>query len=401
MRNGNFLIYNSRMLLFYLFDTLGILMSKFKRKTGLGHIKIIVLIKMDAIGDFIIWLDAAKKYKEIYSRPNYSLTLMCSDLLAPVARMMPYWDNVVSINKNDFTKICNIKKLIGYRFTKISSLHANVVEGVIHPTHSREFETGDALVRAINAHWKVGSLGDTNLTTKFIKTLGDRFYTNLIEISDNNRLELAKNVKFLNEMTASEEEWSIPELKLDQVKISFKTPNSYFVLFPGASATYRCWPRKCFAEICRHIYNKYKFVCVICGSSDETDIAEDIVNQSGDIEVINLVGKTELLDVFKIVERAKFLIGNETSGPLIAMAMHTPSVCILGGGDFGRFAPIPNDMGLRHVPKCVYNIMECYKCNWECKFGATLNGCFPCIENVTVEEVWGAVVELMAYSWDQ
>ena len=96
-----------------------------------------------------------------------------------------------------------------------------------------------------------------------------------------------------------------------------------------------------------------------------------------------------------MVSDAKFLIGNETSAIHIAAAVRTPSVCILGGGHFGRFIPYKLEKepdGPLPIP--VYYKMTCFNCNWNCIYPIKKGEPTPCIKDITVDHVWKKVKKI-------
>jgi ADP-heptose:LPS heptosyltransferase len=98
--------------------------------------------------------------------------------------------------------------------------------------------------------------------------------------------------------------------------------------------------------------------------------------------VVRLAGKTDLLQLAAIFKHSVLYIGSET-GPLhLAVAVGTPTVCILGGGHFGRFYPY----GDLRKHRAVFQKMDCYHCNWECIYEVP-----HCIRDITVEAAWETV----------
>ena len=49
-------------LLFYLFDSMAMLKAP---STQLNKLELVLLIRQDAIGDFLMWLDTAKEYRKL------------------------------------------------------------------------------------------------------------------------------------------------------------------------------------------------------------------------------------------------------------------------------------------------------------------------------------------------
>ena len=131
-----------RSLVFLFFDSIALWIAK---DLNQNQLKIVLLIRQDAIGDFIIWLDTAKEYRKYYPPENYKIILIGNELWFDLAKELPFWDEVLPVNLEAF------KTLSFYRWKilrKVRSLGAKIA---IQPTFSREFYHGDSLVRASNA----------------------------------------------------------------------------------------------------------------------------------------------------------------------------------------------------------------------------------------------------------
>ena len=86
---------------------------------------------------------------------------------------------------------------------------------------------------------------------------------------------------------------------------------------------------------------------------------------------------------------ASLVIGNETGLTHLGYLSGVPTVCILGGGHFGRFLPWDE---FDDVVKCIYNKMDCFQCGWRCKYVNLKKGEIPpCIKNIKPEKVVDAV----------
>ena len=60
-------------LLFFLFDSLALSNVQSFRN---NQLKLILIIRQDAIGDFVMWLDTAKEYRKLYPPEKYELVLI-------------------------------------------------------------------------------------------------------------------------------------------------------------------------------------------------------------------------------------------------------------------------------------------------------------------------------------
>ena len=95
---------------------------------------------------------------------------------------------------------------------------------------------------------------------------------------------------------------------------------------------------------------------------------------------------TNLAELAELLRSAELLISNETSAVHIAVAVSTPSVCVLGGGHYGRFMPYPSDIAGGMSVVAIHK-MPCFNCNWHCTQPHSAGGPVPCISNVTVQSV--------------
>ena len=114
-----------------------------------------------------------------------------------------------------------------------------------------------------------------------------------------------------------------------------------------------------------------------------------------DAPLQNYTGQTTLSELTCLLVKSQILISNETGTAHIANAVGTPTVCILGGGHFGRFVPYPELSGKINNLKVVYYKMPCYGCDWKCVYHIKDEDPAPCISNISVDAVWNEVKILL------
>lgn len=349
----------------------------------------LLLIRIDAIGDFILWLDAARQYRKIY--PDYKIVLIANQVWAALAKKMPFWDKVWSIDRRRFLR----NPL--YRWHIIFKLCRVPFDAAIQHTHSREFIYGDALMRASCATERVGSVGDLSNLTLWEKRISDRWYTRLIKSDSRPMMELKRNAEFLRKLGLTNFKAGLPNLELSNIvtpEMVHKQP--YYIMFPGADWAGRRWPLEFFAEISERIHSKTGYLGLICGGPGEEVLGEKIISLAN-VPLQNEIGKFLLIEFASVVRNAKFLVGNETSAIHIAAAVKTPSVCILGGGHFGRFMPYELEIDTDGpLPVPVYQKMTCFNCNWNCIYPIKKGEAVPCIKKISVDSVWSSVQEILS-----
>jgi len=348
----------------------------------------VLIIRLDAIGDFILWLDSAKEFRKLY--PDKKIVLCANAVWSGLAESFSYWDEVVAVEKNRF---CSD---LFYRIKVLIYIRKRCFKVAIQPTFSREYLTGDSLIRSSGAEQRIGSQGDLSNTTGQDKAISDTWYTKLIPADVAPLMEIKRNAEFIRGLGVKKFSGGIAEVeKLLDLPCELIPENPYYVVSPGALWGYKVWPASKYAELIIKINNLFGWHVVLCGNLEEKSICDKIVELSGCVPIINLAGKTSLVDLFEVIRGAKMLVGNDSSAIHIAASTCTPSVCILGGGHFGRFLPYELEKkGSGPLPIAVIERMDCYGCGWRCIHPIKPNQPFPCIDRIKVDQVEYACIQV-------
>lgn len=364
-------------LFFYCTDFI-IIHSFFECKNKNG----VVVVRLDAIGDFALWSDAAKEYSKIYN--GKKITLLANSAWSDFAKEFPYWKSVWPIDLKRFG--CNPF----YRWKLLLRIRKAGFEVAIQPTYSRVFLHGDSVIRASGAKKRIGSSGDLSNIRASLKAISNRWYTTLIPASEKPLMELDRNGEFIQNLTGQKFKVDLPKLPiLAALPENLKFQEDYFILFPGASWHGKQWPPSHFAQVLEQLHHRRGWRAVLCGSSTELALCQSVVNMSN-VPSVNLAGKTTLAELTELIRASRLLIGNDTSAVHIAAAVGTPVVCILGGGHYGRFMPYSEKIkGIK--PLAATYKMPCFNCNWCCNQIHDPSGPVPCISRISVEKVLNLV----------
>ncbi len=355
------------------------------RPSALQKKRSVLVVKLDAIGDFILWLDAAKDLRTVFPPQHFELTLIGNSVWTSLAEKLPYFDRVSSVDRRKFLT----RPL--YRWSILRQVRRNGFDTALQTNFSREFSFGDAVVLASGARARIGSAGDCSNLKPWLKTISDRWYTNLIPTSPQSLMELERNAEFMRGLGLKQFEASVPVIAIhSSFPAGFDLAPSYYVLFPGAGVPFRRWPLAYFSDIAQRIYASTGWRGIICGAPDEDNLAEELFSMTK-APLQNWCGRTTLSEMISVIANASIVISNETSAVHIAAAVSTPSVCIMGGGHYGRFLPYHTKTTQGAAPILVIEHMDCYNCNWFCKFTDRFDQVRPCIENIGVDAVWSAI----------
>ncbi|MDR0675850.1 MAG: hypothetical protein LBF97_02280, partial [Elusimicrobiota bacterium] len=177
---------------------------------------------------------------------------------------------------------------------------------------------------------------------------------------------------------------------------------NYCIFGLGASRNEKRFDIKKFVEIAKNeiFLNNKNLKIILLGSNSEIELGKLFLNFYGDDDnkkIINLIGKTSILDIFSIIKYSKFVLGNDSAYIHIATALNIPSICLLSGHNYGSFLPyqIDENENSRTIPTCITSTkMDCFGCGVICKFGLTKNKKYVCVENIDIKKIIDGIKNL-------
>lgn len=356
--------------------------------------KRVLIVRLDSIGDFVLWLDAAKVLIESYHRQGYAVVLLGNKVWADWAKDMGLADEVWALDAPRF------QKNYLYRAQWLIKIRKAGFSIAVQPTYTREPLVGDSIIHASGACERIGSVGSAINTSPGFISWSNRWFTHLIPASNDQLMELRRNAEFMRGLGFENFHARAPVIQTsnnDRWKELFQQP--YAVIFVAASWEGKEWPIIKFIEICRRL-KSMGLSLVIVGEKNSRDKSSEIIAGMHN-EIVDLVGKTSLSDLAKVLHGASVVVSNDSSVAHIGAAVNVPVVCILGGGHFGRFLPYELEVinSNRKLPKPVFSEMECFGCKWHCIYARQRGESVKCISDVSVDMVWDAIIlELKRYS---
>ena len=129
----------------------------------------------------------------------------------------------------------------------------------------------------------------------------------------------------------------------DQLFDSARAP--YAILVPGSSPTHpqKRWPADQYAQLAKVLVKRGVGVLVVGTPADQTAV-DYICDHCPD--AINLCGKTTLSDLAVLMQRASFVIGNDTGPMFLAAKTGTPTLVLMGPKAVPeRIAPVGKRVG--------------------------------------------------------
>ncbi len=365
------------------------------RRPGVDNACGIAVIKIDAIGDFLIWLDSASQYKLIY--PKQQITLVCNTACAEIAGSTGFFDEIIPIQSRRFESDNRYKREIWDSF-RDKNFHT-----LLQTAYSRTIDM-DLLAMNIPAKEKIAFAADESrvnlsryMAFKNIRRKLDMVYDRLIPSGGENLMELERNAVFIRGL-GRDFQAGYPSLPRMQVRRGVIPPKPYVVIFPGASSGKKMWPIERYAKVGGYIVSEKGMDIYMCGGENESYLYGQFVEAMEQPQyrdrVHDLFGKTTLSELAEIIRSASLLIGNDTSGIHFAAAVNTRGICIFGEFAYGRFLPYRCERDCRdHEPIIVCSASKaCAGCAYgsitsDCKEHLLRTGRYQCMDDVSAEQV--------------
>lgn len=344
----------------------------------------ILIIRLDGIGDLVLWLECARAIRRRYPSPQYKITLAAASEYADLARLTGMFDEVIPVERQAYIWNNTYNRSI---LRQLTNLRAAVA---INPCISRD-RHGDRLIFVSGATTRIGLDADPTSQTAKKKIQSDRWYTDLVTAPPELH-EIEANAVFAKyfDKTAVP---ARPHLDgLISVPDWAPREQKYFIIFPGTASPKKKWPTERFAAIVERLRQQTDWTAIICGSDAEKPSAQAIIDLLGTDRIVNACGRTTLSDLAGLLQHAELLICNDTGAAHMAAAVDCPVVVPFGGWQFGRFLPYPkfsNDNDQMIFP--VVAQMPCFNCNWKCIYPRQPDDPLYCVSQVTIDAVWEAI----------
>jgi ADP-heptose:LPS heptosyltransferase len=353
----------------------------------------VLIVRADAIGDFVLFLPALHAIR--HGMPSSKICLLVPREVEEVAREFARVDEVVTFDRKRY------RRNLLYRLRIVRLLRRRRFDVALNPVLSRD-PIGDELTLCSGAVERIGFDGDSNNIADHVKDLNNGFYSRLISPAPGLVLEVHRGWEFakkLLELPIEKKDEALPTVSLSQGAITrareFLTSHGIrlgasriVILFPGASSPIKRWPAKRYAELADRIITTFDVQVIVCGGMSDRETEEEMLSYMT-CTGIALSGTISLPQLAAVFSQCSLFIGND-SGPLhLAAASGISTLCVLGGGHFGRFYPY----GSSRKHRAVYRTLPCYHCNWNCAFERP-----HCIDEVTLEEVWSVAKEMLGGS---
>ncbi len=316
-----------------------ILIKYLQRKSIFTRKNTLLIVRIDAIGDYILFRNFIKVIKESERFKNHSITLIGNKIWKDLAEELDhkYINKFIWIDVNNFFKNSEWT----HTFSLLFKLHFSGFETILIPKDTRNWRS----------EFIVKHTGAKNvLMEKNNSFFSENGFAEREEFSHkgsvyNNQIPLFqfyRNKYFTEELISS----SIPIQKpfIEKAILKDNIKGEYIIVFPGASDIKKMWSAENFGILCKKIAEDKNLRIIVCGSDSDKAAAKMIKKISGIQNIEDKARDGSLLELLELIANAKLLITNDTCALHIGASLNTKTICITNGLHFGRFHPYPDEM---------------------------------------------------------
>jgi ADP-heptose:LPS heptosyltransferase len=352
--------------------------------------KKLLIIRLDAIGDYVIFRNFLKELKESEKYKNYEITLLGNVIWKELSEYLDesYVDNFVWIDINSFYDRFPIKIF--------KKLNFQYFETIIVPNFAR-YWLSEEIASFFPSKIKILAYGNNERVGRIHVFLTKFIFNNIIFFPENLKIEFDKNIFFFKKILNREIVFKEPFIEIDNNIEIYSIKMPFILIFPGASDLKRVWPPRNFITLINSILKKTDLNIYISGSGGDFQVCDQILNEfANNDRIISIVNKFGLPKMLQFISKAKLVIANESAAIHLASALKVPSVCLLGGGHFGRFVSIcENETSNSVIPNTCYHEMKCFHCNWICHYNILKGDYYPCLKEIESDKVERKVMSLL------
>lgn len=319
----------------FLYNIIEFFATQGSRKTNTS--KKILLLRVDEIGDYILFRSFIKPILETNICVNATIHF-CGNTS---------WQQLFELEfGNSFSKVYwlqknNFKSKILYRYSFLKSIYKENYSTVINPTFSRAKRVDDAIVKAAKAINNIGMKRNNENYEVYENNFDKSLYQSIFQPKEKLLFEFERNKLFAENITNTNINASLQfNNELIQKHEVKDLPENFAVIFPGSRNKYRIWPTENFVTVSNYLVETHQLKIIVCGSMTDAVYAESFIQQCP-FTVINLVGKTNLLQMLYILSKAKCLLSVDTGSIHLAASVNCTTFGIFNGSQYGRFSPYP------------------------------------------------------------
>jgi len=296
--------------------------------------KTLLLIRLDDIGDYLVFRNQLEVYKASARWKSHRITLLGNESWRGLFTALDQAtvDDTIWVNKNRYLEDAP------YRMAIWKQLRAGGFESVVAPSCVRPLLLDDFCMMAAAPLQSFGSV-NTNIHECWNR-LSDGLYTSLFKPSRSLIHEFDFNTEFSTWVSGNRFPGNRPCIELPPAALGQDAAlgqGAYTICFVGASTRSKRWPTKRWLEfIALHRRHFSGRIVLAAGSSRvELQMVHKIQQRTG---AESVAGKLDLFELLYWVAGAQAVVTNDTMAAHMGVSLNKPTVIIANGLNYMRFS---------------------------------------------------------------
>lgn len=299
-------------------------------------VKKLLVIRLDDIGDYLLFRNFLPVYKQSSNWKDYEVTYLGNIAVKPLFDAYDFStaDKTIWIDKKRYFSEAEYRKNIW------GQLYNENFEVVINPSRTRQLLLDDICILAAQAPVKVGA--ENTHETPELNYLSNQAYTRLLKDFPLQH-EFHFNKAFAKWCSGIDIILDRPEILITETTTPQKEP--YILLCIGAAHKSKRWPESRWIELTNLLAKNKLPLAIISGSKAEESIANEIATATA---AKNITGATTLPEMIAWMNNAAAAVCNDSMAAHLAVSCNTPLVMLSNGNKFYRFTAY-KEAGIENV----------------------------------------------------
>jgi ADP-heptose:LPS heptosyltransferase len=292
------------------------------------HDRTLLLIRLDEIGDYLVFRNQLEAYKASARWKSYRITLLGNECWRDLftALDQPTVDDTIWVNKDRYLENAP------YRMAIWKQLRAGGFETVVAPSCMRPLLLDDLCTLAAAP---LQSFASVNINVhECWNRLSDSLYTSLFKPSRSLMHEFDFNAEFSTWVSGGRYAGNRPCIEMRPAALG---QGAYTICFVGASIRSKRWPAKRWLEFIalhrRHFSGR--IVLAAGRGTAELKMAHEIQQRTG---AESVAGKLTLYELLHWIAGAQAVVTNDTMAAHMSVSLNRPTVIIANGINYMRFS---------------------------------------------------------------
>jgi ADP-heptose:LPS heptosyltransferase len=287
------------------------------------HQKRLAIVRLDDIGDYLLWRNFLKVYKESERFKGYEVTLIGNIVWKSIfdAYDAETVDDTIWVDKHQYFASPD------YRMQLWQDIRNQHFSTIICPSRTRPLLLDDMILLAADAPTRIAA--HNSFEASKWNSISDALYNeHFTKATDGHEWHFNRAfAALIAQNNLRTERISLP------VDSNIVIKKKQVICFIGAAAKSKTWPLHYWIELVK-LLQQNGFEPMLSGGKNEMNIATQIIAST---KVSSIVGQTNLVETLQTISGAAAVITGDTMAAHAAVSFNKPTVILANGVNAKRF----------------------------------------------------------------